>query len=478
MQEKSLQTNNMPSKKEKKRIKAPHVFVILFVLILCAMIATYIIPAGHFERVDLNGRMIIDPTSFTYVESPPVSLLEALNSITTGMSDVVEIIAFLLIMGGAFNVIQSTDAIKLGIGKVVLATQKSSKDKLVIPALMLLFGIGGHIFGMAEETLPFISVMVILAISMGFDSITGAAIALVGACTGVSCSIMSPFTTGVAQTIAELPYMSGSGFRIGAYILMFAIASTYVMKYAYKVKKDPKASLVYEIDKNRNDTLDLNDMGKLTGRHKVTLIIFFAMIGLIVYGVMKLSWGITQMTSTFLGASIIIAFIHNIGFNEYAQIFSEGLESLAVGATVVALSRAVLVILTAGNVIDTILYSASNALSHFPASISCLGIYIFQCLLNFLIPSGSGQAAVSIPILAPLADLIGVTRQTTVIAFQLGDAISNILIPVCGYFMAALSIAKIPYERWVKWILSLIGLQYLGGAVVVLVAHFVQVGPF
>ena len=223
---------------------------------------------------------------------------------------------------------------------------------------------------------------------------------------------------------------------------------------------------------------DLNKLEKLTGKHKAVLVIFFGMMILLVFGVMKLGLGITQMSSLFLASSILTAIVFRMKLNEYAKVFAEGLESLAVGATVVGLSRAVLVILTDGNVIDTILFSSANVLSQIPATISSLGIYIFQCLLNFLIPSGSGQAAVSIPILAPLGDLINVTRQTTVVAFQLGDAISNILTPTSGYFMAALSLAKIPWEKWVKWILPLIGLQYLGGAIVVIIAQLIHLGPF
>ena len=173
-------------KGSKKKFSAPHVFVILFTLIIFASILTYVIPAGHFERIELNGRMVIDPESFSYVEPSPVNLFESLNSITVGIGEVSEIIAFLLIMGGSFNVIQSTDAIKIGIGQIAVAGAKSGKDKFLIPILMASFAAGGVVFGMAEETLPFIAIMVMLAMSMGFDSITGAAIALVGACTGVS----------------------------------------------------------------------------------------------------------------------------------------------------------------------------------------------------------------------------------------------------------------------------------------------------
>ena len=465
-------------KKRKGRFEAPHVSVILFTLIIAASIMTYLIPAGHFERVELGGRMVIDPESFVYVEQTPVGIFAALNCITAGIGEVSEIIAFLLIMGGSFHVIQSTDAIKIGIGRIAVAGAKSGRDKFLIPVLMAAFAAGGVVFGMAEETLPFIAIMVILAMSMGFDSITGAAIALVGACAGVSCSAMSPFTVGVAQTIAELPLLSGWQFRMCSLVLMFTIAVTYIYRYAMKVRKNPESSLMYELDRERSDILNLEDLEELTGRHKAVLAIFFGMMVILVLGVMKWGWGITQMSSLFLAASIASAAVFRMRFNQYAVTFAQGLESLAVGATVVGLSRAVLVILTQGNIIDTILFSSSSLLSQIPAAVSSLGIYLFQCLLNFLIPSGSGQAAVSIPILAPLGDLIGVTRQTTVVAFQLGDAISNILTPTSGYFMAALSLANIPWEKWVKWILPLIGLQYLGGAVVVMIAQFIHLGPF
>ena len=465
-------------KKSKGKFEAPHVFVILFTLVILASIMTYLIPAGHFERVELGGRMVIDPGSFTYVARTPVGIFEALNCITTGIGEVSEIIAFLLIMGGSFEVIQSTDAIKIGIGRIAVSSSKSGRDKFLIPILMMAFAAGGVVFGMAEETLPFIAIMVMLAISMGFDSITGAAIALVGACAGVSCSAMSPFTVGVAQTIAELPLLSGWQFRMCALVLMLTIAISYVYRYAMKVRKNPQLSLMYEIDRQRNDVLNLDELEALTGRHKAVLAIFFGMMAILVLGVMKWGWGITQMSSLFLAASILSAVVFRMRFNQYAVTFAQGLESLAVGATVVGLSRAVLVIMTQGNIIDTILFVSSSLLSQIPSTISSLGIYVFQCLLNFLIPSGSGQAAVSIPILAPLGDLIGVTRQTTVVAFQLGDAISNILTPTSGYFMAALSLAKIPWEKWVKWILPLIGLQYLGGAIVVVIAQFIQLGPF
>lgn len=232
---------------------------------------------------------------------------------------------------------------------------------------MAAFAAGGVVFGMAEETLPFIAIMVILAMSMGFDSITGAAIALVGACAGVSCSAMSPFTVGVAQTIAELPLLSGWQFRMCSLVLMFTIAVTYIYRYAMKVRKNPESSLMYELDRERSDILNLEDLEELTGRHKAVLAIFFGMMVILVLGVMKWGWGITQMSSLFLAASIASAAVFRMRFNQYAVTFAQGLESLAVGATVVGLSRAVLVILTQGNIIDTILFSSSSLLSQIPA---------------------------------------------------------------------------------------------------------------
>lgn len=289
---------------------------------------------------------------------------------------------------------------------------------------------------------------------------------------------MNPFTMQVAQGIAELPLMSGMGFRIVMYLVMVTVSAAFILVYAAKVKKQPQSSSMYEIDRSREDMIDLNQMQHFGNKEKMILLVFVGAIALLIFGVIRWGWYMDEISAVFLGMSIVVALIAKMTPNEYAAVLSRGMAEIAGGALVVGFARGVLVVLTDGNILHTILHGASVLLGSLPSMISAVGMYVFQCLLNFLVPSGSGQAAVSIPIMAPLGDLVGVTRQTTCIAFQLGDGISNIFTPTSGYFMAALALAKIPWTKWARWILPLIGLQYGIGAVFVLIAQVMQLGPF
>lgn len=331
---------------------------------------------------------------------------------------------------------------------------------------------------MAEETLPFIPIMVTLAIALGFDSLTGIGMVLAGAGAGFAGAFMNPFTVGVAQGIAELPLFSGMGLRIVGYVLMVSLVIVFLYRYAGKVKKDPRLSPMYEVDINRDDVLDLDSLKELTNSRKLVLITVAATIGLLIFGVIKYGWYIQEISALFMGMAIVAALVGKLGFNGFAENLVKGFANLAGGALVVGFARAILVVLTKGQILDTILYSSSNVLLQLPSAVSALGMYAFQCLLNFIVPSGSGQAAVSIPILAPLSDLVGVTRQTAVLAYQFGDGISNIFTPTSGYFMAGLALAKIPWQKWAKWILPLILLEYLLAGILVLAAHLINYGPF
>ncbi|HRV71787.1 MAG TPA: AbgT family transporter, partial [Thermovirgaceae bacterium] len=312
----------------------------------------------------------------------------------------------------------------------------------------------------------------------GFDSLTGAGIVLAGAGAGFAAAFMNPFTVGVAQGIAELPLFSGMGYRIFCYISMLALTVAFIYWYAGRVKKDPARSLMYEIDKTREEVLDLNVMKEFTASHQLVLLVLAGTMVLLVFGVMKYGWYIQEISGLFLGMAILVGIVGKLGLNGFAINLADGMAALTTGALVVGFARAILVVLTQGNILDTILYGAATAVASLPSIFSAMGMYVFQCLLNYIVPSGSGQAAVSMPIMAPLGDLVGVTRQVAVLAYQFGDGISNIFTPTSGYFMAGLALAKIPWDRWAKWFLPLILLQYLLGAILVTIAHFIKLGPF
>lgn len=469
--------NQMEQKK--KKFTVPHVYILLLLMILIFSLLSYIVPAGTYDMMTIvdnpetgHEREVVNPDSFSYVESTPVTLLQFLTAVPRGLQETAQIIFFIFIVGGAMAVVNETKAIEAGMGRLI--KNLKSKSWIIIPVAMFFFSICGSVFGMAEETLPFIPIFVGLMIAAGYDSITGTAVVFCGAGAGFAGAFINPFTIQVAQGIAQVEILSGMGFRIVMYICMLILTVAFVLRYASKVKKDPTLSLMHEDDIKREDVVDLEALPEFDGRRKAILIVFVIAIIFLVYAVVTWGWYMDEIAALFFVMSWIVALIDkNLGFNSYAETLGKGMADVAGGALVVGFARGILVVMTDGNILHTILHSCAGFLEKLPSMVSAVGMYIFQCLLNFIVPSGSGQAAVSMPIMAPLSDLVGVTRQTACIAFQLGDGISNIFTPTSGYFMAGLALAKIPWAKWAKWILPLIGLQYLLGAVFVVVAQII-----
>ena len=464
---------------KKKKFTVPHVYILLLLMILIFSLLSYIVPAGTNDMMTIvdnpetgHEREVVNPDSFSYVESTPVTLLQFLTAVPRGLQETAQIIFFIFIVGGAMAVVNETKAIEAGMGRLI--KNLKSKSWIIIPVAMFFFSICGSVFGMAEETLPFIPIFVGLMIAAGYDSITGTAVVFCGAGAGFAGAFINPFTIQVAQGIAQVEILSGMGFRIVMYICMLILTVAFVLRYASKVKKDPTLSLMHEDDIKREDVVDLEALPEFDGRRKAILIVFVIAIIFLVYAVVTWGWYMDEIAALFFVMSWIVALIDkNLGFNSYAETLGKGMADVAGGALVVGFARGILVVMTDGNILHTILHSCAGFLEKLPSMVSAVGMYIFQCLLNFIVPSGSGQAAVSMPIMAPLSDLVGVTRQTACIAFQLGDGISNIFTPTSGYFMAGLALAKIPWAKWAKWILPLIGLQYLLGAVFVVVAQII-----
>ena len=464
---------------KKKKFTVPHVYILLLLMILIFSLLSYIVPAGTYDMMTIvdnpetgHEREVVNPDSFSYVESTPVTLLQFLTAVPRGLQETAQIIFFIFIVGGAMAVVNETKAIEAGMGRLI--KNLKSKSWIIITVAMFFFSICGSVFGMAEETLPFIPIFVGLMIAAGYDSITGTAVVFCGAGAGFAGAFINPFTIQVAQGIAQVEILSGMGFRVVMYICMLILTVAFVLRYASKVKKDPTLSLMHEDDIKREDVVDLEALPEFDGRRKAILIVFVIAIIFLVYAVVTWGWYMDEIAALFFVMSWIVALIDkNLGFNSYAETLGKGMADVAGGALVVGFARGILVVMTDGNILHTILHSCAGFLEKLPSMVSAVGMYIFQCLLNFIVPSGSGQAAVSMPIMAPLSDLVGVTRQTACIAFQLGDGISNIFTPTSGYFMAGLALAKIPWAKWAKWILPLIGLQYLLGAVFVVVAQII-----
>lgn len=462
--------------KKNKGFPVPHVYVILLSLIFLCSAMSYIVPAGQYDMTMVGGREVVDAATYHVVESTPVTMMQLLSAVPRGMTQSAQIIFFIFIVGGAFAIIQKTGAIEAGIGKVCQILK--GRTLLLLPVIVLLFSLGGAVFGMSEETIPFVPIFVSLCIAMGYDSLTGTAIVFCGAAAGYAGAFMNPFTLQVAQGIAGLPILSGMGFRIAMYAVYVILTSSFIMAYAQRIKKNPEKSPMFHEDRAREDIIDLNHLKPFGAQEKAVLLVFAAAIVLLVVGVIRWGWYMDEISALFIGMAIVMAAVAKMTPNEFAVTFGQGMSEIASGALVIGFARGLLVVLTDGNILHTILHAVASAIESLPSMVSAIGMYVFQCLLNFLVPSGSGQAAVSIPIMAPLGDLVGVTRQTACIAFQLGDAISNIFTPTSGFFMAGLALAKIPWTKWAKWILPLIGMQYALGAIFVAIAHMIGLGPF
>lgn len=464
---------------KQKRSRIPHTFVTLIAFTIVMAILTYVLPAGQFERTEVNGRTVVIPNSYTVVDSNPQGLFDVLKSIPTGMTETADIIFFLFIVGGAFQLITDSGMISSGISLLVKKLQ--GKEKWVIPILILVFGILGSTMGLSEETIVFIPIGVALALALGYDALVGLGMISLGAAIGFFAGFMNPFSVGVAQEIAELPLFSGVGFRLIILAILWIVTSAYLMRYAEKVKKNPENSLLYNRKKGTHvteGTINFDDLPPFTKRHLATLLVFVGGFAIIGYGVFQYGWFIVEIGSVFLGMGILTGFISRMRPSEIAESFVVGAKEMVFAGLIVGVARSILVVMENGLIIDTLINGLSNVISSLPDSLAVVGMYLTQIVVNFFIPSGSGQAAATMPVMIPLADTLGITRQTAVLAFQFGDGFMDSIIPTSGVLMAQLSIAKVSYDTWLKFIGKLMGIWLTIGLIFLLIANAIQYGPF
>jgi len=458
------------------KIKIPHTYVLLISLTVLAAILTWVVPAGRYERAVDRGRTLIDPASFHAVQAQPAGIFEVLLAFPKALVEVADIIFYIFIIGGTFGVLNRTGLIQGGIQALV--KRIGGRQALIVPVLTLVFAVGGGTIGIAEETLVFLPALLLLARSLGYDSLTAGGIALVGANAGFAAAFMNPFTVGVAQGIVGLPLFSGIGFRVILWVVMTTVTIIFLSRYAARVKANPGISLMREFDLKREAGAPRDEDVLFTRRHVAVLVVTVAALIVLVLGAIRWHWGLLQLSGLFFGLAIAAGPIGGLSLDDTARSFIQGAQDMTYAGLVVGLARGSLVILRDANVIDTLTHAMAAVVGRWPSSISVIGIYLMQNLLHFIVPSGSGQAAVSMPILAPLGDLVGITRQTNVLAYQLGNGLTNVFIPTQGYFMAALGILKIPWEKWVRWLLPLLLIWLALGMAAVIIAQALHLGPF
>ena len=461
------------------KIKLPHTLALIFIIMICVALLTWIIPGGNYDRTtNEDGREIVVDGTFHSVEGRPQGIPALLKSPVTGIIQTADIIGLILVLGGAFSIIQKTKVIDDTISRV--AARLQNRGFIVIPIGMVLFSVFGAVFGMSEEVIPFVLIFIPLSLALGYDSIIGVAIPFIGAGLGFAGAMLNPFTIGIAQGISELPLFSGITYRIIVWFISTLVGTALIMLYAAKIKKNPKASPVYAIDQQRRQATFQNQEESIvfTIRHKLIIILFGVTILAMIVGVMRYQWFIVEIGAIFLGLGIASGLIAKLSINDIAESFVAGAKDLVGAALVVGFARAIVVIASDGQIIDTIMSSLSGAISRYHPVFAAQIMFVIQSVLNFFIPSGSGKAALTMPIMAPLADLIGITRQTAVLAFQLGDGYTNMIIPTSGVTMGVLGMAKLPWDVWAKWLLPIEVVLFILGLLLLIPPVLFQWGPF
>ncbi len=517
-----------------KKIPIPHTYVIVFCFIVVAAIMTWLLPAGEFERTTKileNGKSqtVIVQDSYHTIEQSPQTW-QILSSIFNGFVNQANIIVFILLIGGAFWIMNSTKAIDVGIITFIQWSKKLEKNKvlkklgvdnIIMVSIMLMFSAFGAIFGMSEETIAFVIILVPLAISMGYDSIVGVCLVYVAAHLGFAGAVLNPFTIGIAQGLSDLPIFSGFEYRIICWLTINLVGFTVILLYARKIKRNPQKSIMYQVDeywRNREKT----NIETITGKTpfsawlsfiivSIVLILFsisypystlsvgntnfvfpaiplatmlfvissvftlrksvhyyiltllaFTIVFLIV-GVMGFQWYVLEIGTLFLSMGLISGIAVNKSANEITKLFLDGAKDIFPAAFVVGLAGGIIVILTDGKIVDTIMKGLAETMQGFGKEGTLSTMYGIQTALNIIIPSGSAKAALTMPIMAPFSDLIEISRQSTVLAFQFGDGFTNMITPTSGVLIGCLGIARIPYNKWFQWAWKFIlGLVILG----------------
>lgn len=461
-----------PEEKQKKKWKTPHTFVILVAIIIIAAIATYLIPAGEFTRFKdaATGKTLVEAGSYHRIASNPLNPLLIPSAIYTGIVKSVSTITFMLIIGGAFEVITSTGALTALCKKL---SKTFSKHKYaVIPVFLTLFSIFGFTMGMSSEVMIFVPIGITLALFLGLDKVTGTAMIALGAAVGFTAGILNPFNVGVAQDIAELPLFSGMAYRIVILVILLAATSAYIIIYAKKVAANPEKSVIYGIQEDTEYTFeDVSD--SISKSQIAVLVIMAAGFGILIYGLSKKGWYFEEMSGLFIFMGIACGLVSGYGPSRIAKEFGNGAKGIVVGCLIIGIARTVEVILSDAKILDTIVYGIVNIVNVMPDSIKAVGMFICQSLINCVIVSGTGQAAVTMPLMVPVSDLVGISRQTAVLAFQLGDGFSNSVLPMSSSLMGYLAVSKIPYSKWLKFMMPLfliwtaLGCLFMLGALII-----------
>lgn len=467
--------SSQPAKK--KGFTMPHTFVILIVIILIAVVLTWIIPSGEYARVEdpVSGRKVVDATSFTYVDNVHVSPLQVPMIIIKAFSGNADLITLILLSGAAIHMLTATGALQALVAAIV--RRFSGKVSVFIPLLMLVFALICTTQGV-NTFIAFAPITVMLALSLGLDSIVGVGIILLGGAIGFATGTLNVSTTLVAQKIAELPNYSGIGYRWVCFAVFYVVTCLWLVRYAKKIQKNPELSPMYDLDKNSQfKNANMNEFGTLDTRKVLCIVALVIALVAIVYGCIYRDWDFAEQSGIFLVLSIAVGILGGFDANKICSEFLNGAKKMLGAAFIIMFARAIGSVLSAGVITDTIVHAMAVVLTGLPAALLGVGMLVANTLINFVLTSGSGQAAAVMPIMIPLSDLLGVTRQTCILSFNFGDGFCNYILPTSTALMGILGAADVPYDRWMRFMWKLFLVWMAVGAVMVVIAQLMNYGP-
>ncbi|WP_095742946.1 YfcC family protein [Sediminibacillus massiliensis] len=473
MESQLKETSEVPEKHPKRKWEMPDTYVILFLVLLAAAVATYFVPAGSFEREVVDDVERVIPGTFSEVDGSAAGFMDIFLALQEGMIQSAGIIFLVLFAGGAFEVVERSGAIKGGIIRAVDKTR--GKEFWLIAIVSLLFAIGGAVGAVANAIIPFVAIGLIIARGLKLDAIVAVSITFGATFAGFNVGFVNPYTVGIAQSIADIPLFSGMLYRIIAFVVIVGITILYTWRYAKRIMNDPSKSLVGVLDQDSSQQDKLQ--APFTARHK--WIVSFVGIGLLffIFATIQFKWTINHMAAFFIILGIVCGIIAGMNYNEIAVTFLEGCQKLVYGALIVGVARAVLIVMENAEILDTFVHAISVPLEGLSPVLAALGMFVANGIMNFLVPSGSGQAMMAMPILSPLADMIGITRQVAVQAYQFGDGFTNSIFPTSGPLMASLAVAGVPWIKWARWMLPLLGIWTVIAVIMLSVGVLINWGP-
>jgi uncharacterized ion transporter superfamily protein YfcC len=452
---------------KKPKRSFPTAFTILFGLILFVAALSWVVPAGEYTRVmnEQLGKEVPVPGTYHLVDANPQRLRHVLLAPIAGMYDpttekarAIDVALFVLIIGGFLGVVTKTGAIDAGIGRVTTALR--GHEIWMIPILMALFAAGGTTYGMAEESLAFYTLIIPVIIAAGYDAVTAVAIIMLGAGIGTLGSTINPFATVIAANAAHIPFTQGMGLRLAILGLGWLACVIYVMRYAHRVKADPSKSLVADMKRDNEEHFLKGGQNvatvELTGTRVAILIIFALTFGVMIWGVSSAGWWMAQMSALFLGSAILVGLVARMGEKQLTGTFVDGARDLLGVALIIGVARGVVVVMDEGKITDTLLEWSARSVGHLSSLAFVNVTYWIEVLLSFFVPSSSGLAVLSMPIMAPLADVAGAGRHLVVTAFQSANGLVNLINPTFAVVMGGLAIGRVGYDRWLKFMAPLL----------------------